>query len=31
MKNLSMIKVEKEQQALDLLITGNYIHHISST
>ena len=31
MKNLSMIKVEKEQQALDLLITGNYIRHISST
>jgi kinesin family protein 6/9 len=25
MKNLSMIKVENEQQALDLLITGNYI------
>ena len=31
MKNLSMIKVENEQQALDLLITGNYIRHISST
>ena len=31
LKNLSMIKVENEQQALDLLITGNYIRHISST
>ena len=31
MKNLSMIKVENEQQALDLLITGNYIRHVSST
>ena len=31
MKNVSMIKVENEQQALDLLITGNYIRHISST
>ena len=31
MKNLTMIKVENEQQALDLLMTGNYIRHISST
>lgn len=31
LKNLSMIKVENEQQALDLLITGNYVRHISST
>ena len=31
MKNLSMIKVENEQQALDLLVTGNYIRHASST
>lgn len=31
MKNLSMIKVENEQQGLDLLITGNYIRHINST
>jgi kinesin family protein 6/9 len=31
MKNLSMIKVENEQQALDLLMTGNYIRHVSST
>jgi kinesin family protein 6/9 len=31
MKNLSMIKVENEQQALDLLMTGNFIRHVSST
>ena len=31
LKNMSMIKVENEQQALDLLITGNYIRHASST
>ena len=31
LKNMSMIKVENEQQALDLLVTGNYIRHASST
>ena len=31
LKNMSMIKVDNEQQALDLLITGNYIRHASST
>ena len=31
MKNMSMIKVENEEQALDLLETGNYIRHASST
>ena len=31
LKNLSMIKVENEQQALDLLMTGNFIRHVSST
>ena len=31
MKNMSMIKVENEEQALDLLQTGNYIRHSSST
>ena len=31
MKNMSMIKVENEEQALDLLETGNYIRHVSST
>ena len=31
MKNMSMIKVENEEQALDLLETGNYIRHSSST
>ena len=31
MKNMSMIKVENENQALDLLETGNYIRHVSST
>ena len=31
LKNLGLIKVENEQQALDLLITGNYIRHIGST
>lgn len=31
MKNLSMIKVENEHQALDLLMTGNFIRHVSST
>ncbi len=31
MKNLSLIKVENEQQALDLLMTGNFIRHVSST
>jgi kinesin family protein 6/9 len=31
MKNLYMIKVENEQQALDLLMNGNYIRHVSST
>lgn len=31
LKNLSMIKVENEHQALDLLMTGNFIRHVSST
>ena len=31
MKNMSMIKVENEEQALDLLATGNYNRHSSST
>ena len=31
MKNMSMIKVENEEQALDLLQIGNYIRHSSST
>jgi kinesin family protein 6/9 len=31
MKNMSMIKVEKEEQALDLLEIGNSIRHSSST
>ena len=31
LKNMSMIKVENEEQALDLLVTGNYIRHASST
>jgi kinesin family protein 6/9 len=31
LKNMSMIKVDNEQQALDLLVTGNYIRHASST
>ena len=31
MKNISMIKVENSFQALDLLQTGNYIRHASST
>ena len=31
MKNMSMIKVENEEQALDLLETGNYMRHASST
>ena len=31
MKNLSTIKVDNEHQALDLLMTGNYIRHVSST
>jgi kinesin family protein 6/9 len=31
MKNLSLIKVENEQQALDLLMTGNFVRHVSST
>ena len=31
LKNLSMIRVENEQQALDLLMTGNFIRHVSST
>ena len=31
MKNMSMIKIENEEQGLDLLETGNYIRHESST
>jgi kinesin family protein 6/9 len=31
LKNLSMIKVDNEHQALDLLMTGNFIRHVSST
>ena len=31
LKNISMIKVENEQQTLDLLVTGNYIRHASNT
>jgi kinesin family protein 6/9 len=31
LKNLLMIKVENEYQALDLLMTGNLIRHVSST
>ena len=31
LKNISMIKVENEQQALDLLVTQNYIRHASRT
>ena len=31
LKNMSMIKVENEQQSLDLLQTGNSIRHASST
>jgi len=31
LKNLSLIKVENEHQALDMLMTGNFIRHVSST
>jgi len=31
LKNLSMIKVENEHQALDMLMTGSFIRHVSST
>jgi len=31
LKNLSLVKVENEREALNLLINGNYIRHVSST